>query len=141
VAGAPAAGLEKEALGFYVTGHPLGEFAGDLAKLTTASSDFEKVREGAEIRVGGLVKAVKNYTDRKGETMAFVTIEDLEGTIEVTIFSSLQDRRPLWSRTRRWSCRQGDVTEGGSRSSPTRCPIAEARERLTRACTALLTPG
>ena len=62
------------------------------------------------MRVGGLVTAVKNYTDRKGETMAFVTLEDLDGTMEVTIFSKLfKTVAPLRGRGRGawwWSARR-----------------------------------
>jgi DNA polymerase-3 subunit alpha len=137
--------LEKEALGFYVTGHPLGEFAGDLAKLTTASSDFEKVKEGAEIRVGGMVKAVKNYTDRKGETMAFVTLEDLDGTMEVTIFSKLfKVVAPLVvPEAALVVVGKANVTDSGVKILADEIfPIAEARERLTRAVhLRVLTPG
>ena len=137
--------LEKEALGFYVTGHPLGEFAGDLAKLTTPSSDFEKVKEGAEVRVGGLVKAVKNYTDRKGETMAFVTLEDLDGTMEVTIFSKLfKIVAPLVvADAALVVVGKANVTEGGVKILADEVfPIAEAKERLTRAVhLRLQTPG
>ncbi len=137
--------LEKEALGFYVTGHPLGEFAGDLAKLTTASSAFEQVKEGAEIRVGGLVKAVKNYTDRKGETMAFVTLEDLDGTMEVTIFSKLfKAVAPLVvAEAALVVVGKANVTEGGVKIlADDVFPIAEAKERLARAVhLRLRTPG
>ncbi len=137
--------LEKEALGFYVTGHPLGEFAGDLARLTTASSDFEKIKEGAEIRVGGMVKAVKNHTDRKGETMAFVTLEDLNGTMEVTIFSKLfKVVAPLVvAEAALVVTGKANVTEGGVKIlADAVFPIAEAKERLTRAVhLRLQTPG
>jgi DNA polymerase-3 subunit alpha len=136
---------EKEALGFYVTGHPLAEFAGDLAKLTTPSRDFGELTEGAEVRVGGLVTAVKNYTDRKGETMAFVTLEDLDGTFEATIFSK------IWK-----ACSslvipdaavvvvgKANVTDAGVKVLADEVfPIADAKERLVRAVhLRLLTPG
>jgi DNA polymerase-3 subunit alpha len=137
--------LEKEAIGFFLTGHPLGEFAGDLGKLTTASGAFEKVREGTEIRVGGLVKAVKNYTDRKGETMAFVTLEDLDGTMEVTIFSKLfKSVAPLVVVDAGLVVvGKANVTEGGVKILADEVfPIAEARERLTRAVhLRIMTPG
>jgi len=137
--------LEKEALGFYVTGHPLAEFAGDLAKLTTPSRDFDAVKEGAELRVGGLVKAVKNYTDRKGETMAFVTFEDLDGTMEVTIFSKLFKLvAPLVVVDAALIViGKANVTDSGVKILADEIfPIAEAKERLARAVhLRLLTPG
>jgi DNA polymerase-3 subunit alpha len=137
--------LEKEALGFYVTGHPLAELAGDLAKLTTPSRDFGELTEGAEVRVGGLVTAVKNYNDRKGEPMAFVTLEDLDGSFEVTIFSKLFK-----------TCQQlvvpdaaivvvgkANVTDASVKFLADEVfPAAEAKERLVRAVhLRLLTPG
>ena len=128
-------GLEKEALGFYVTGHPLAEFAGDLAKLTTPSRDFAALAEGAEVRVGGLVTVVKNYTDRKGETMAFVTLEDLDGTMEVTIFSKLfKVVAPLVvADAALVVVGKANVTEGGVKILADEVlPIAAARERLVR---------
>jgi DNA polymerase-3 subunit alpha len=137
--------LEKEAIGFYVTGHPLAEFSGDLAKLTTSSRDFGAVKEGAELRVGGLVKAVKNYTDRKGETMAFVTFEDLDGTMEVTIFSKLfKIVAPLVVPDAALVVvGKANVTDGGVKILADEIfPIAEARERLARAVhLRVLTPG
>ncbi|HEY5998229.1 MAG TPA: DNA polymerase III subunit alpha [bacterium] len=145
---------EKEALGFFVTGHPLAEFARELAKLTTPSRSFGELAEGAEVRVGGLVTAVKNYNDRKGDPMAFVTLEDLDGSFEVTIFSK------LWK-----TCAQlvvpdaavvvigkANVSEapGGREGAKPVVkiladevlPIAQARERLVRSVhLRLLTPG
>jgi DNA polymerase-3 subunit alpha len=137
--------LEKEALGFYVTGHPLAEFAGDLARLTTPSRDVGALAEGAEVRVGGLVTALKNYTDRKGETMAFVTLEDLDGTMEVTIFSKLfKTVAPLVVPDAALVVvGKANATEGGVKILADEVlPIAEARERLVRAVhLRVLAPG
>ena len=137
--------LEKEALGFYVTGHPLAEFAGDLARLTTPSRDFGALAEGAELRIGGLVTAVKNHTDRKGETMAFVTLEDLDGTMEVTVFSKLfKTVAPLIVPDAALVVvGKANVTEGGVKILADEVlPIAAAKERLVRAVhLRVLTPG
>jgi len=137
--------LEKEALGFYVTGHPLAEFAGDLSRLTTPSRDFGALAEGAELRVGGLVTVVKNHTDRKGETMAFVTLEDLDGTMEVTVFSKLfKTAAPLLvPDTALVVVGRANVTEGGVKILADEVlPIAAAKERLVRAVhLRVLAPG
>jgi DNA polymerase-3 subunit alpha len=143
---------EKEAIGFYVTGHPLGEFAGDLARLTTASRDFGGLKEGADVRAGGLVTAVKTYTDRKGEQMAFVTLEDLDGSFEVTFFSKLwKGCAPLVvPEAAVVVVGKANVSEGGRDGARAVVkvladevfPIAEARERLVRAVhLRLQTPG
>ena len=81
---------EKESLGFFITGHPLARHETLIRKF--ANTDTLKVRElsdGAVVRLGGLVRDYKHYNDRKGDRMAFVTLEDLSGFAEVTLFSSL----------------------------------------------------
>lgn len=81
---------EKESLGFFITGHPLARYESIVRKF--ANTDTSKVRElsdGAVVRIGGLVRDFKHYNDRKGDLMAFVTLEDLSGFVEVTLFSSL----------------------------------------------------
>jgi len=95
--------LEKESLGFYITGHPLAAFAADLEALTVHSADLANVGDGKDVRIGGLVSAVKNHVNKKGEPMAFITIEDLYGFIEVVAFPNvfqaaagiLQEEEPL----------------------------------------------
>jgi len=80
-------GHEKEALGFYVTGHPLEAHAPRLARFTdvTATTAAEKV--GREVRAGGLVSALRETRTRRGQTMAFGSLEDQEGSFELVIFS------------------------------------------------------
>ena len=82
--------LEKEALGFLITGHPLDRYIDDIKRL--ASCDIINLSEqadGGEVRVCGIVCGLKEITTKKGDRMGFVTIEDLTGTVEVTIFSDV----------------------------------------------------
>ena len=81
-------GYEKEVLGFYVTGHPLESFAPALARFsdTTAAAASEKL--GREVRVGGLITSLRETRTRRGKTMAFGTLEDLEGSFELVIFAN-----------------------------------------------------
>ena len=82
--------FEKESLGFYITGHPLTRYKDLLAKFTNANTLSLQEREGGnDIRIGGLVRNTKIITTKKGDPMAFVTIEDLHGSAEVIIFSSV----------------------------------------------------
>jgi len=80
-------GHEKEVLGFYVTGHPLGAMAPVLARFTdtTVTTAAEKV--GREVRVGGLITTLRETRTRRGQIMAFGTLEDLEGVFELVIFA------------------------------------------------------
>jgi DNA polymerase-3 subunit alpha len=81
---------EKEALGFFITGHPLARYQSILEKFATADAvGLKELPDGSTVRIGGLVRGIKRYNDRKGDLMAFVTLEDLRGFVEVTLFSSV----------------------------------------------------
>ena len=87
--------FEKEMLGVYVSGHPLEEYM-DLWKknVTAVSSDFvvneeegtARVRDGAYVTIGGMITEKTVKTTRQNKMMAFITVEDLAGTVEVLIF-------------------------------------------------------
>jgi DNA polymerase III subunit alpha len=81
---------EKESLGFYISGHPLGEYEDILEKFTgTDTLAIQEIADKAAIRIGGLVKDVKVIRTKKGDPMAFVTLEDMHGPVEVTVFTAL----------------------------------------------------
>ncbi len=81
---------EKESLGFFITGHPLARYEEILNKFANANTEkLPDISEGRVVRIGGIVRDYKLYNDRKGEVMAFVTLEDLSGLAEVTLFASL----------------------------------------------------
>ncbi len=78
---------EKELLGFYVSGHPLESFAAELAQLTDTTAAATEGKDGREIRAGGLLTALRETRTRRGQRMGFATLEDLEGSFELVIFS------------------------------------------------------
>jgi DNA polymerase-3 subunit alpha len=87
-------GFEKELLGFYVSGHPLGAYRTLLS--TVASCTCETISEfpdGTGASLGGVITRVKVNTDKKGNRMAFLSVEDFGGSIEVVVFSDLYERR------------------------------------------------
>jgi DNA polymerase-3 subunit alpha len=85
--------FEKESLGFYLSGHPLTRFEDLLSKFTTADAlSIKEASDGAVVRIGGLVRGTKTIKTRKGDLMAFVTIEDIHGALEVTVFSRLYEK-------------------------------------------------
>ncbi len=80
--------FEKESLGFYLSGHPLMRYEEVLDKFTNANAiSIKELKDGGVIRIGGLVRSTKNIKTKKGESMAFVTIEDMHGSVEVVVFS------------------------------------------------------
>jgi len=77
---------EKEVLGFYVTGHPLGPFAAQLQRYCDTTGSQTEGKEGREVRIGGLVTALREIRTQKGKLMGFATLEDLEGAFELVLF-------------------------------------------------------
>jgi len=81
---------EKEALGFYITGHPLDQFETELALIaSTRVSELQYALDGETARVGGVSGDVKTILTKKGERMGFFPLEDREGSVEVVVFSDL----------------------------------------------------
>jgi DNA polymerase-3 subunit alpha len=85
---------EKESLGFYFTGHPLDRYAEMLGKLINVDSlSLAEKRDRDAVVSAALVSDVRVILDRKGNTMAFVTVEDFHGSYEIIIFSDCYQKR------------------------------------------------
>lgn len=79
--------FEKETVGFYITGHPLDNFRKEIKAV--ADTDITGLNERADnqpVRIGGLVRDLKEHRSKKGDPMGFVTLEDTSGTVEVVVF-------------------------------------------------------
>jgi len=85
---------EKELLGFYVTGHPLTPYAPILEKYALANtSTLPQLPTRSLTRIGGLIAAVQNGVSKKnGKPYAMVTLEDLEGSVQVLCFGENYDK-------------------------------------------------
>ncbi len=84
--------LEKEAIGFYITGHPLDAYQDLIEKFASTNAIAlreEGVKDGAMIRIGGLIRSVKTIMTKRGDPMAFVELEDMQGAVEVTVFNTV----------------------------------------------------
>ena len=78
---------EKEVLGFYITGHPLAEHRSIIAAKSTATTDkLPTLPDKSTVRLAAIVTAVKEISTKNNERMAFVTLEDLQGTVESVVF-------------------------------------------------------
>jgi DNA polymerase III subunit alpha len=78
---------EKELLGFYVTGHPLTEYAEILRRYELASSgQLAQLQDGQMTRIGGIISKLAPKTTKQGKPMAIMTLEDLDGSVEVIVF-------------------------------------------------------
>ena len=87
--------FEKEILGIYVSGHPLDELEDKWkSHITNISIDFNepeegedpKVKDKSKVTVGGIINTLTKKFTKKGQQMAFITLEDLVGTVEVIVF-------------------------------------------------------
>ena len=87
--------FEKEVLGIYISGHPLEEYIGLWKKKTTnQTTDFylddetgiPKVRDNENAVIGGIISDKKIKYTKNDQVMAFLTVEDLVGTVEVIVF-------------------------------------------------------
>lgn len=94
-------GFEKEVLGIYLSGHPLEDYLGKMKKNVTANAaDFVREKESGTIRVtdnmhvvvGGMIAAKTVKYTRNNQAMAFLTVEDLTGSVEIIVFPKDYER-------------------------------------------------
>src|SRR5436309_2325542 len=79
---------EKDALGLYVSSHPLADVREQLARRSDLPlGQAATLRDGQIVTVGGLVTAIKPFVTRKGDQMAFAELDDTTGSIEVVVFA------------------------------------------------------
>ena len=91
---------EKEVLGIYLSGHPLEEHYSEwISRITAKSTDFifqengiRQLPDGCRVTIGGFVSKIVEKQTRKKTAMAYVTIEDLVGTVEIVVFPEAYSR-------------------------------------------------
>ena len=133
--------FEKEVLGVYLTGHPLEDYEEKWKKsISRTTLDFQiddetgrsRVRDGAKEIVGGMItnKTIK-YT-RNNKTMAFLTIEDLMGTVEVVVFPRDYERNQNYLNEDSKVFVKGRVSEEDDASSKLICETIIPFEQTKR---------
>ncbi|GAB4581724.1 MAG: DNA polymerase III subunit alpha [Anaerolineales bacterium] len=79
---------EKELIGLYVSDHPLTPYLETLNRAVSHySADLQDANHQDKVRVAGLVSHVRPYTTKSGKPMGFVSLQDLQGNIELILFS------------------------------------------------------
>ena len=100
--------FEKEMLGVYISGHPLEAYIGLWEKNVTAkTSDFvvdeetgeSGIRDGAYVTIGGMITGKTVKTTRNNKMMAFITLEDLAGSVEVLVFPKDYEKKREYLNT------------------------------------------
>ncbi|AEV68825.1 DNA polymerase III subunit alpha [Acetivibrio clariflavus] len=101
--------MEKEMLGLYISGHPLSEFDEEIKRTVTLySSDlniysnqseepylmdnYKNISDGMNVVVGGIITSKKTKTTKNNNLMAFLTLEDLYGIMEVIVFPTVLEK-------------------------------------------------
>src|SRR5467141_825371 len=128
---APMAGeeklrLEKELLGLYLSDHPLRRISAELAKLSdTQAVEVTSALQDTEVRVAGLVREVRRVVTRKGQIMAYASLEDLTGTVDIVLFPrTFEQTRQLFEPDKvlvvqgKVDARAGSTRATGAASSP-----------------------
>ncbi len=127
---------EKEILGFYVTGHPLASFEDVIRTYgSTSSAGLSNLKDGEEADLGGIIVAIKRIVTRKGERMAFVTLEDLDGICEVVVFPGAFEKSKEILKIDNLIFVKGRLDLRGEKPkliSVDIFPLTEVKERMTR---------
>jgi DNA polymerase-3 subunit alpha len=88
---------EKELLGLFVSGHPLAGVSPSLAAATVPIADVTTDLANEQVKVGGIITKVQRIITRNQKAMAFVTMEDRSGSLEILIFTKLlETTNNLW---------------------------------------------
>ncbi|MCX5742095.1 MAG: DNA polymerase III subunit alpha, partial [Proteobacteria bacterium] len=132
--------FEKEALGFYISGHPLDRYQADLARFSSAAiSDFASGRRTpGQHQIGGIVSQYREMITKKGDKMARFHLEDAEGSLEVIAFPKTFEKvRHVLVSDEPILC-GGAVKNEGSAEAPewkmlleTAAPLSEVRQAKT----------
>ena len=81
---------ERELTGFYISAHPLARYEATINALATATTvGLAELPDGREVRLCGIITTVKTMLTKKGDRMAYLTLEDLHGVVEVIAFPDL----------------------------------------------------
>ncbi len=84
---------EKDMLGFFVSGHPLDRYRDELGSFTSYTTmALSDAPDGREVTAGGILTATKTMIDKKGNMMAFATLEDFTGSVELILFSDCYEK-------------------------------------------------
>ncbi|MDH4330891.1 MAG: DNA polymerase III subunit alpha, partial [Candidatus Moranbacteria bacterium] len=88
---------EKELLGLYVSDHPVGEFQEYFDNVATPIKSLSEKHVGRQVQIGGVISSVKKIITKRKQNMAFVSIEDLKGKMEILVFPYILEKtESIW---------------------------------------------
>jgi len=128
---------EKDTLGLYLTGHPIDEYELELKRFVSKKiASLQPSRD--QQRIAGLVMAFRTMKSKRGDTMAFMTLDDRTGRIEVSVMGEDYERfKPQLTKDAllilEGEVREDSFTGGLAMRCKDITPIAEARSKFARA--------
>jgi DNA polymerase III subunit alpha len=95
--------FEKAAIGFYVSGHPLDAYQKELRRYARPIATVQRARRDEKITIAGIVSTMRERPTKTGKRMAWVTLEDLTGSVEMVVFPGKDGTRSVMDpRTGKW---------------------------------------
>ena len=85
--------FEKEVLGFYITKHPLNLYDSVLKKICITIGEARTCGDGQSVKIAGLVKSLKTHITKSNEKMVFLTLEDIDESVDVVVFPNLYKQK------------------------------------------------
>ena len=111
--------IEREALGFYITGHPLLRFADRLKFVTNADSGNLNTKNDKDtVTVAGVVSGISEKTTKRKDIMCYVTLEDLQGSINIIFFAELYKKYYSFLHEEEPIVVKGTLDIGGGEETP-----------------------
>jgi DNA polymerase-3 subunit alpha len=95
--------MEKEAIGFYVSGHPLHQYTKELARYARPAASVQRARRDDVATVAGIVSVLRERPTKTGKRMAWVTLEDLSGSVELVCFPGKETGRSVMGKDGKWA--------------------------------------
>ncbi len=128
---------EKELLGFYISGHPLDKYSAEIKMFSNLDwSHPETFAENREVRTAAIISQVKIHFDRKGNQMAFITLEDRFNSFEGVVFASVYEKYGVYVNKGEMVFVQGKASEPNENTFKMLCneiiPIAQMRSRMSQ---------
>jgi DNA polymerase-3 subunit alpha len=95
--------FEKEAIGFYVSGHPLHQYQKELRRYARSAISIQNARRDERVTVAGVISTLRERPTRAGKRMAWATLEDLTGSVPVVCFPARDGGRSVMGSDGRWA--------------------------------------
>ena len=136
---------EKDLLGFYISGHPLDKYQKEQQYFSNLDwKELSDYQEKREVQTGAIVTQIKTHLDRKGNIMAFITLEDKFNSFEGVVFASVYEKYSGYLNKGDMVFLRGKISEISEKSFRMLCdeiiPISEVWHRFSNRLHIIINP-